>query len=231
MQWKAKANEFNDGGPAGGQVITGMLGSDIMINFAALEIGCIDFSPDVAVRDFWVKYGAANAEADLNTNWLAGGQLAVRMEVHGAMSGRRMLTATGKLTTDALDALHTLYLAAPQSSEGLLPIVKLGSRDATNPRHPADKMYAPTFDIVGWAANPWVARAAATVTTAGAPVMRSVPVDSTITRMTVAELAASFEPGATVAGDAQEPIRNPNSIIEQMRAKPGLSLKEVMAGD
>ncbi len=73
-------------------------------------------------------------------------------DTDGGVKAPRELSSTAGCVIEAIDLLHDTYLAAPQSKEGKLPVVRIAqtiqvkSGQSTN--------YKPVFDIVNWVDRP-----------------------------------------------------------------------------
>jgi hypothetical protein len=202
IKFNASTNEYNDCGPDGGDTVDGMHGSEIVLNFPGIEVGWSDFTKNAAVREYWGLHDAPDAANLMINNRLPNGKLMARVEINGKVSGRRLLTTSGEITKKALDVLHTLYEAAPEAKQGLLPTVLLGSQAEPVRKQGDAPNWKPTYKITGWVANPWLAAsqpvAASTpvATPPVHPVLHSKPIDITTTRQTVAEMERSFDDDA-----------------------------------
>ena len=72
------------------------------------------------------------------------------------LGGWRILSSNARVVTQAFDALHDQYMAAPERQQDMLPVLQLvdatpvkstgGGQVSTN--------YAPVFNIVSWVARP-----------------------------------------------------------------------------
>lgn len=76
-----------------------------------------------------------------------------RVKVAGkALKGVREWATTAKCVIAQIDALHTLYEAAPEAAEGLIPVVKFVDTISVKTQTPQGQTvnYAPILEIIQW---------------------------------------------------------------------------------
>lgn len=66
------------------------------------------------------------------------------------------LSGSSKTLMNAVDALHQVFLAAPEAAKGLVPVVKVDGSDriAAKTQQGTNTFYAPRFKIASWAERP-----------------------------------------------------------------------------
>jgi hypothetical protein len=126
-----------------------------------------------------------------------------RLNVYSKALGAREFSATAKAVLGSIDALHTAYEAAPESKQGLLPVVRLDGVDVVETQGPkgTNRNYAPKLSIAQWVPRP--AALAPKPTASAAP-----PAQQTSAK----PMAAPVAPPPPVAAAAPEPALDPNNF-------------------
>lgn len=74
------------------------------------------------------------------------------MHVLGTDRVKREFASNAGTAVGAVDDLHTTYTAAPESKQGLLPVVRFTGANEVKSKHGSN--YAPVFQIVHWVPRP-----------------------------------------------------------------------------
>lgn len=123
-----------------------------MIDFANIEVGWISFG-NGAPSFVMTKVGQPLAPRPSNDHKQG---FRVRCYATTAWKGTREFAHTAKAVLGVIDALHTEVMAAPETAQGKLPVVRLTNvkEVATQTPHGVNRNYAPVLEIVGWADRP-----------------------------------------------------------------------------
>jgi hypothetical protein len=138
-----------------------------VFDMPGLQTGWFKFAANVApekVMDPSFSLAAPNPGQDFKRGF----QLDLYSEKN--LLGLREFSSTAGIVIEAMNALYDLWLAAPETATGKLPVVRcIGVQPVTN-KHGTN--YQPKFEIVGWTDRPAAlgeAGAAAPVPVAPAP--------------------------------------------------------------
>ena len=123
-----------------------------VMDLALIEVGWLHFSPSGPSLHL-VPYGQPlppQPSADHKQGFR------VKLFAPKLLGGVRVFTANAKSVIGAMDPLHSAYLAAPESAQGLLPVVTMVTTTPIISRGPQGNStnYAPVFRIEKWVPRP-----------------------------------------------------------------------------
>ena len=123
-----------------------------VMDLAQIEVGWLHFSPSGPSLHL-VPYGQPlppQPSADHKQGFR------VKLFAPKLLGGVRVFTANAKSVIGAMDAVHSAYLAAPESAQGLLPVVTMAATTPITSRGPQGNStnYAPVFRIEKWVPRP-----------------------------------------------------------------------------
>ncbi len=122
-----------------------------MIDFGTIQVGWLTFAPR---PDFVTVPLGSPLPPRPSGDYKQG--VVVQLFSPKNFGGKRELAVTSKAVLGPLDALHTAYLAAPESQRGMMPVVQLTGTLPVTTRGPQGNItnYSPQLVIVAWAPRP-----------------------------------------------------------------------------
>jgi hypothetical protein len=122
-----------------------------MIDFGTIQVGWLTFAPR---PDFVTVPLGSPLPPRPSGDYKQG--VVVQLFSPKNFGGKRELAVTSKAVLGPLDALHTAYLAAPESQRGMMPVVQLTGTLPVSTRGPQGNItnYSPQLVIVAWAPRP-----------------------------------------------------------------------------
>jgi hypothetical protein len=122
-----------------------------MIDFGTIQVGWLTFAPR---PDFVTVPLGSPLPPRPSGDYKQG--VVVQLFSPKNFGGKRELAVTSKAVLGPLDALHTAYLAAPESQRGMMPVVQLTGTLPVSTRGPQGNVtnYSPQLVIVAWAPRP-----------------------------------------------------------------------------
>lgn len=123
-----------------------------LMDLAQIEIGWLSYAggtPDLQM----VPFGAALPPPPSKEHRQG---FRVRVFAPKLLGGLREFASSAKVVISAMDALHSTYEAAPERSQGLVPVVSLAGTTPVTSKTPqgSSTNYAPVFRIEKWVARP-----------------------------------------------------------------------------
>ena len=123
-----------------------------LMDLAQIEIGWLSYTggtPDLQM----VPFGAALPPPPSKEHRQG---FRVRVFAPKLLGGLREFASSAKVVISAMDALHSAYEAAPERSQGLVPVVSLAGTTPVISKTPqgSSTNYAPVFRIEKWVARP-----------------------------------------------------------------------------
>lgn len=123
-----------------------------LMDLAQIEIGWLSYTggtPDLQM----VPFGAALPPPPSKEHRQG---FRVRVFAPKLLGGLREFASSAKVVISAMDALHSAYEAAPERSQGLVPVVSLAGTTPVTSKTPqgSSTNYAPVFRIEKWVARP-----------------------------------------------------------------------------
>lgn len=123
-----------------------------LMDLAQIEIGWLSYTggtPDLQM----VPFGAALPPPPSKEHRQG---FRVRVFAPKLLGGLREFASSAKVVISAMDALHSAYEAAPERSQGLVPVISLAGTTPVTSKTPqgSSTNYAPTFRIEKWVARP-----------------------------------------------------------------------------
>ena len=144
--WEAKETDVTMAQPA------------FAVDFGNLSVGWCHFVKGAAPQWAMVPYGQPMPERPASPGMDATGKTlnfrnGFRVPVAGnAIGGVRELAGNSAALINGMNALHTEYEAAPEASQGKIPVVKMIGADAVKAGQATN--YQPTFQIQSWVERP-----------------------------------------------------------------------------
>lgn len=123
-----------------------------LMDLAQIEIGWLSYAggtPDLRM----VPFGTALPPQPSKDHKQG---FRVRVYAPKLLGGLREFASSAKVVISAMDALHSAYEAAPEHSQGLVPVVSLVGTTPVTSKTPqgSSTNYAPVFRIEKWVARP-----------------------------------------------------------------------------
>lgn len=123
-----------------------------LMDLAEIEIGWLSYAggtPDLQM----VPFGAGLPPPPSKEHRQG---FRVRVFAPKLLGGLREFASSAKVVISAMDALHSAYEAAPERSQGLVPVVSLAGTTPVTSKTPqgSSTNYAPVFRIEKWVARP-----------------------------------------------------------------------------
>lgn len=138
-----------------------------VFDFEQIEVGWLLFVAGTAPVTVTQQISEGLPPKPATGDFKQGFKMNITLPSSLARGGPRELSSTARALIGVIDRLHTEYEAAPEKSEGKLPVLKMSGTTTVETKGPSGttRNYAPNLSIVSWVDRP------ASLPKRGAPVV------------------------------------------------------------